>query len=184
MRKNVSHSWSKWSVVKEEKHGLIFGKRKGTTVAVGIEQQEWKVVSNHYSYFQSNPNRKLMQLFNVGDRMVSYLPEECKWVLGMMYSYDLSPRKHCTLWSVADVLWSRSGHCYSKHTQLLFTATVSKCNLIYYMDHICYIQYMCCRWFIYFDLVMTLITLRDEYGIISLTAHISSVCEIILLSRL
>lgn len=71
--------------------------------------------------------------------MVFYLPEECKWMLGMMYSYDLLPRKHCTLGSVADVLWSSSGHCYSKHTHLPFTAAVSKCNPIYYMDRMYYI---------------------------------------------
>lgn len=65
--------------------------------------------------------------------MVFYPPEECKWMLGMMYSYDLSPRKHCTLQCVADGLWSSSGHCYSKHIQMLFTATVSKCNPMYYI---------------------------------------------------
>lgn len=71
--------------------------------------------------------------------MVFSLPQECKWMLEIMYSYDLSPRKHCTLWSVADGLWSSSGHCYSKHTQLLSTAAVSKCNPIFYMDHMYYI---------------------------------------------
>lgn len=71
--------------------------------------------------------------------MIFYLSEECKWMLGMMYSYDLLPRKHCTLWSVADVPWSSSGQCYSKHTQLLSAAAVTKGYPIYYMDHMYYI---------------------------------------------
>lgn len=60
------------SVVQEKKHGLLFGDRKGATVAVAMEWQEWKVVGNHYSYFQSNPNRKFMQLFNVCGRFEWY----------------------------------------------------------------------------------------------------------------
>lgn len=64
--------------------------------------------------------------------MVFYFPGESKWMLGMMYSPGLLPRKHCTsMWFVAYVLWGSSAHHYSKHTQWPSLSTVSKCNAIY-----------------------------------------------------
>lgn len=47
------------SVIKEKRHGLIFGERKGATVTVAMEWQERKVDSNHYHILPVQSQQKI-----------------------------------------------------------------------------------------------------------------------------
>lgn len=72
-------------------------------MAIAVEWQEWKVVSNHYSSFQSNPSRKFMQLFNVAEDLNGTFSSSRMQVDARNYVfliYHLENIVHCSRWGL------------------------------------------------------------------------------------